>query len=306
MSNTSQPPQPLPVTRQDEIGELIGGFNRLLETLAQREEELRIAAVAFECQEGIVVMDADLRILRVNQAFTQITGYTQQEAQGQTIALLGSERYPASFYEAAWQEAKRAGAWKGEMWHRCKNGDDFPDQVTMTAVKDDLGQLTHYVVNLVDASDSRRHEQQRLLNEAAHRNLLVREVHHRIKNNLQGIIGMLRQFGQQYPQTAEPIMQAIGQVQGIAVIHGLRGRADPSSVQLCELTSVIAAEVSALWQTPVRVDLPLSGRAGPRHGSTRSGEVLDMSCHDHDAETMLPFLNPTRTGLPSSSKSQEK
>lgn len=383
LSDTQQPPQPLPIARADEIGQLIGGFNRLLETLAQREQdlkqserklstildnvdayiylkdpqsrylfanrpmreafgltledvvgqrdenfvdpdsvaqlrqhdrlaleegkifkseetvtrltdgrtstylsvkiplyndagdiyalcglstnitkrkrlesELRIAAVAFECREGIVVMDADLRILRVNQAFTLITGYTQAEVQGQTIAILGSERYPASFYEAAWHEAKRNGAWKGEMWHRCKNGDDFPDQVTMTAVHDDQGQLTHYVVNLVDASDNRRQEQQRLLNEAAHRNLLVREVHHRIKNNLQGITGLLRQFAQKHPETADTIHQAIGQVQGISVIHGLQGRAVTSSVRLCELTRAIADEVQNLWQAPVTLDLP--------------------------------------------------
>lgn len=387
LSDTQQPPQPLPIARADEIGQLIGGFNRLLETLAQREQdlkqserklstildnvdafiylkdpqsrylfvnrpmgeaygsamedilgqtaekfldadsvvqvrqddrlvmeegkivraeetttllkggstatyltvkiplyndageihalcglsaditerkrleaELRIAAVAFECQEGIVVLDADLRILRVNQAFTKITGYAQQEVQGQTIAFFSSERYPASFYDAAWQEAKRGGAWKGEMWHRRKNGNDFPDHVTMTAVNDDQGQLTHYVVNLVDASDHRRQEQQRLLNEAAHRNLLVREVHQRIKNNLQGITGLLRQFAQKHPETAEPFRQAIGQVQGISVIHGLQGRAVASSVRLCELTRAIADEVQNLWQAPVTLDIPPAWR----------------------------------------------
>lgn len=383
MSNTSQPPQPLPVIRHDEIGQLIGGFNRLLETLAQREEaltrsehklstildnvdafiyvkdlqgrylfanhpvrelfglptdqipgqtdetifdantvaqvrehdrlvleegktfkaeettthlrdgrtttylsvkiplrneaneiyalcgistditarkqaeeELRIAAIAFECQEGMAVMDADSRILRVNRAFMQITGYSQQEAQGRTPAIFRSDRHPASFYEENWCQAKHKGIWQGEMWFQRKSGEQYPARIAVTAVTDEINEITHYVGNLTDATNIQRQEEERLANEAEHRDTLIREVHHRIKNNLQGIIGMLRQFGQQYPQTAEPIMQAIGQVQGISVIHGLRGRADPSSVQLCELTSVIAAEVSALWQTPIHVDLP--------------------------------------------------
>lgn len=383
LSDSNQPPQPLPVARPDEIGQLIDGFNRLLETLAQREQalklsehklstildnvdafiylkdpqsryqfanrpmlqalgltmediqgqadanfvdadtvvqlrrhdrqaleegkivrseetvrrrkggpsstylsvkiplyddsgriyalcglstditerkhaeaELRIAAVAFECQEGIVVLDADLKILRVNQAFTQITGYAQHEVQGQTTAFLGSERYPASFYDAVWLQTGRMGAWKGEMWHRRKNGEDFPDNVIVTAVMDEGGRLTHYVVNLSDATDSRRHEQQRLLNEAAHRNTLVREVHHRIKNNLQGITGLLRQFAQKHPEAAEPVQQAIGQVQGISIIHGLQGRGVISSVRVCELTRAIADEIQNLWQTCVTLDIP--------------------------------------------------
>lgn len=383
MSASNQPPQPLPIGRQDEIGLLIGGFNRLLETLAQREETLarsehklstildnvdasiylkdlqgrylfanrpvrelfglsttqilgqtdenifdantvaqvrehdrlvleegktykseeitthlkdgrtttylsvkiplrneaneiyalcgistditarkqaeeerRIAAIAFECQEGLAVMDANSNFLRVNQAFTQITGYSQQELQGKTSAILRSNRHPASFYEENWREARRNGLWQGELRFRRKSGKDFPAWVTLAAVKDEVNEITHYVGTLTDATNLQLQEEKRLTNEAEHRDTLIREVHHRIKNNLQGIIGILRQFAQQHPQTAEPIMQAIGQVQGVSVIHGLRGRTDPSSVQLCELTSVIAAEVSALWQTPVRVDLP--------------------------------------------------
>jgi len=68
----------------------------------QAEEQLRIAAIAFECREGIVVMDANLKILRVNRAFTQITGYSQQEVQGKTTATFRSDRHPASFYDTVW------------------------------------------------------------------------------------------------------------------------------------------------------------------------------------------------------------
>ena len=236
---------------------LVGmSLSAYLAELQRTADSRRIAAIAFECQEGIVVMDAEGSILRVNQAFTSITGYTQDEAQGQTTAMLRSDRHSAAFYDAVRDEARRCGSWQGEMWHRRKNGEDYPDRVTFTAVRDDQGQVTHFVGNFTDATTARLQEQQRLHNESLHRDALVREVHHRIKNSLQGIIGVLRQCAQNYPQTAEPIRQAIGQVQGISVIHGLRGQSNPSSVQLCELTQAIASEVSALWQAPVAVDLP--------------------------------------------------
>jgi PAS domain S-box-containing protein len=86
--------------------------------------------------------------------------------------------------------------------------------------------------------------------------LLVREVHHRIKNNLQGIVGVLRQYAEKHPLTADPINQAISQVQSIAVIHGLQGRSTLSSVRLCELTNAIASGVESIWQQPVTVDIP--------------------------------------------------
>lgn len=222
----------------------------------QTEEELRIAAIAFECQEGIVVMDENLRILRVNQAFTHITGYSREEIQGRTPGFARSDRHPASVYDAAWDEARCTGAWQGELWHRRKNGENYLSRTAITAVRDNNGWITHFVGNFTDVTSKHLQEQQRLHHETAHRNLLVREVHHRIKNNLQGITGILSLFAQQYPETAVPIHQAIGQVQSISVIHGLQGRAVISSVRLCELTGAIADEIQNLWQTPVTVGIP--------------------------------------------------
>jgi len=221
----------------------------------QAEDERRIAAIAFECQEGILVMDANRKILRVNQAFTRITGYTQQEVEGKTPTILRPKRHPASFYDDVWRDINRAGAWQGDMWQRRKNGEEYPARVTTTVVRNKTGQLTHYVGNVTDVTHSQQQEQQRLRNETAHRNTLVNEVHHRIKNNLQGITGLLRQFAKKHPETSHLIHQAIGQVQGISVIHGLQGRALSSSVRLCELTGAIADEAQNLWQTPVTLEL---------------------------------------------------
>jgi len=91
-----------------------------------------------------------------------------------------------------------------------------------------------------------------------HRDALIREIHHRIKNNLQGITGLLRQLANSHPETAESINQTIGQVQSIAAIHGLQERAPISNVRLHELTEAVAAGVGSLWQRPVAVEIPPS------------------------------------------------
>lgn len=124
------------------------------------EEELRIAATAFESQEGIFVTDAAGKILRVNQAFTRITGYTAQEAVGQNPRLLSSGRHDAAFYAAMWGRIIRNGSWQGEIWDRKKSGQVYPEGVTISAVKDDAGQVTHYVATFTDITERKLMEDQ--------------------------------------------------------------------------------------------------------------------------------------------------
>lgn len=221
------------------------------------EEKRRFVAIAMECQDGILVMDATLSILWVNQAFTTITGFPEQVVVGKTIASLKKHPCATSFLERVWTEMGRVGIWKGEtVWQRYESGAEYPVRITITKVWDEAAQVAHYVGQFTDAALYQQQEVQRLFNEAAYRKTLVREVHHRIKNNLQGITGILRQFAEQYPAATEPVNQAIGQVKSISVIHGLLGRAVASSVRLCELTSAIAEEIQALWQTPIVMDIP--------------------------------------------------
>ncbi|WP_296697449.1 bifunctional diguanylate cyclase/phosphodiesterase [Rhodoferax sp.] len=109
------------------------------------EEHLRIAAVAFESDEGMVITDCDGVILRVNQSFSAITGYSAAEALGQSMNLLRSGRQDDSFYKAMWTRIRQAGTWQGEMWNRRKNGEIYPEWLTVTAVRAGQGEVTHYV-----------------------------------------------------------------------------------------------------------------------------------------------------------------
>ncbi|MCF8197581.1 MAG: diguanylate cyclase [Sulfuritalea sp.] len=164
-SKSDLPPQPLAIVQQDEIGDLIAGFNRLLTTLNQREEslraaeaELRIAAVAFESQDGMVITDSSGKILRVNKSFTEITGYSAEEAIGQTPALLKSGRHDAQFYAEMWERIHRTGSWQGEIWDKRKNGEIYPKWLSITAVKPDDGAVTHYVGSQIDITERKATE----------------------------------------------------------------------------------------------------------------------------------------------------
>ncbi len=108
---------------------------------------------------------------------------------------------------------------------------------------------------LVDVTDLRQREIKRLQDERLQREALVREVHHRIKNNLQGIAGLLRQFEYAAPETREAMTQAISQVQSIAVIHGLQGQGATEQVRIEALVRAIAQTIETLWLSPIVVQV---------------------------------------------------
>ncbi len=122
--------------------------------------DLRIAATAFESQEGMFITDANSVILRINQAFTDITGYTSEETLGQTPSLLQSDRHDAAFYAAMHESLREHDTWQGEIWNRRKDGAVFPEWLTISSVKDEQGQLTHYVATLTDISERKEAEEQ--------------------------------------------------------------------------------------------------------------------------------------------------
>jgi PAS domain S-box-containing protein len=219
------------------------------------EQDLRIAAIAFESQEGMLVASADHVILRVNQAFTQITGYSAHEIVGVAESFVHSEEQDADFHVKVFDTVHSTGRWQGESWIQHKNGELVAVWGTLTEVCDERQRVTHYVRTLTDITHLKQQQQHRLKQEAQLRDALVREVHHRIKNNLQGVTGVLRQYSHKHPETIEPMNQAIAQVQSIAAIHGLRGRNVSGEVLLHELLSAVAAGVQSIWHIRIDVDV---------------------------------------------------
>jgi PAS domain S-box-containing protein len=124
----------------------------------QAEEQIHIAATAFESQEGMMVTDSNSVILRVNRAFTEMTGYTAEEVVGQTPHLLSSGRHDADFYREMWDAILRTGGWQGEIWDRRKNGEVYPKWLTISTVKDDVGATTHFVGTHYDMTERKNSE----------------------------------------------------------------------------------------------------------------------------------------------------
>ncbi len=114
------------------------------------EINLRIAASAFESDEGILVTNAGNEILRVNRRFSAITGFSAEEAVGQDPRMLGSGRHGADFFSSMWDAISRNGTWEGDVWNRRKNGEDFPAHLIITAIRDGDGKVVNYVGTFSD------------------------------------------------------------------------------------------------------------------------------------------------------------
>lgn len=123
------------------------------------DTDLRITAAAFESQEAMMVTDANSIILRINQAFTNTTGYSAQEAVGQTPRILSSGRHDVDFYRSMWASIQREGVWKGEIWDRRKNGEIYPKWLTISAVKDRTGKVTNYIGTHYDITEQKKSQE---------------------------------------------------------------------------------------------------------------------------------------------------
>jgi diguanylate cyclase (GGDEF)-like protein/PAS domain S-box-containing protein len=121
---------------------------QLLTELAARklaEDELRIAAIAFDSQMAMIVTDPNGTILRINKAFTGLTGYSEEELLGHNPRLQKSGQHDKAFFQAMWDTLKQTGYWQGGIWNRHKNGNIYPKWLTISAVIGTDGGATHYV-----------------------------------------------------------------------------------------------------------------------------------------------------------------
>ena len=130
-------------------------FCRDITERKQAEEMLRIGAIAFESQSGMIVTAPNSVILRVNRAFTKLTGYSAQEAIGQTPQMLSSGRHDKGFFKAMWGTLKKTGHWQGEIWNRRKNGMIVAEWLTISAVTAPDGSITHYIGTFSDITENK-------------------------------------------------------------------------------------------------------------------------------------------------------
>ncbi|WP_108446313.1 EAL domain-containing protein [Halomonas denitrificans] len=166
----------------DGAGEVVGllGFQELLagaehlyledlrealeqrdQALAQSRRNLQLAERVIDSSlEGIIITDARTRIEFVNPAFTHLTGYSLEEATGRTPAMLSSGRHGPDFYQRMWQALQEHGYWRGEVWNRRKNGQLYLELLTITAIRDDQGEISNYAALFSDITNIRENEEQ--------------------------------------------------------------------------------------------------------------------------------------------------
>ncbi|MBF0256449.1 MAG: EAL domain-containing protein [Gammaproteobacteria bacterium] len=183
----------LAVRGKDELAELTACFNRMagqilqdhaqlsqankdlaaeVEQRRQAEAGLRLSASVFtSAREGITITKPDGSIIDVNQAFSDITGYSREEIIGQNPRLLHSGLHDEAFYRQMWTSLLQTGCWSGEIWNRHKNGELIAEILTISTVHDAEGQVSHYVALFSDISAQKAHEAQ--LEHAAHYDVLT-------------------------------------------------------------------------------------------------------------------------------------
>lgn len=144
-------------------GGMISGGIAIVQDITERKQAeagLRIAATAFESQEGMLITDANALILRVNRAFTDITGYSFEEVIGKNPNILSAGLQDAEFYAAMWENLNTTGSWAGEIWNRRKCGEIYPEHLTVSAVKDQHGVVINYVATFSDITHRKAAEEE--------------------------------------------------------------------------------------------------------------------------------------------------
>ena len=142
----------------EDINQLRERLNAVEAQLQAADAELRIAAVLFETQEAVIVTNARGIIVRVNQAFSDSTGYSSEEIVGKTPQVLKSGHHDAAFYGKMWENIRNTGRWEGEIWDRRKNGEVFLKRTAICAVADAAGVIANYVAIYTDITERRRAE----------------------------------------------------------------------------------------------------------------------------------------------------
>ncbi|BCG65765.1 MAG: hypothetical protein methR_P3621 [Methyloprofundus sp.] len=124
------------------------------------ELDMQLAAQVFEHSlEGIVITNADNEIVQTNKAFSELTGYSRAEVLGKTPNILSSGLQDEAFYRSMWQTIHEQGIWQGEVYNRRKNGEIYPEWLSITTVKDTAQQITHYIAVFSDITEKKRAEQ---------------------------------------------------------------------------------------------------------------------------------------------------
>jgi diguanylate cyclase (GGDEF)-like protein/PAS domain S-box-containing protein len=155
------------VTSTDEAGHLLAALKDMTGNLATTIGELQLAAAVFDSSlDAIVITDSQGTILKANAAATRVTGYSADELLGRNPRIFQSGRHDRAFYAELWRSVMQDGRWQGEIYNRRKNGEVFPELLSISVIRDERGAIGNYISIFIDISAQK--EAERRLDYMAH------------------------------------------------------------------------------------------------------------------------------------------
>jgi PAS domain S-box-containing protein len=202
------------------IGEDISEHAAAREAALQAERELRLLAFTLNCaKDAFVITDLDNTILYVNQSFLDTYGYAEEELIGRNITLLRSHSVPREL-TAEIRATTRTGGWSGEIVNRRKDGSEFPVELWTSVVRNDAGEPVA-LVGVAREITERKIAEERIRATLKEKDVLLKEIHHRVKNNLQVITSLLNLQATKVddPATFAALKESQNRVRSMALVH---------------------------------------------------------------------------------------
>jgi PAS domain S-box-containing protein len=226
---------------------------RRLAAEAVQVSETKYRLLMEQAAEAVIVADMTGTILEANSRAVALLGYEEDELQGRNVSMIhpAAEMHHVAESFAAHERLDRVEILETQVL--TKQGRKVPVGISSKAIL--LAGRKVAMGIFRDLSEQHQRDAQRRHEEEAHRDALVREVHHRIKNSLQGVTGILRELAQRKPEMTSDLDTVISQIGSIALVHGISGAESGGRVTLCALVADITRNARMLWQRDIVVDI---------------------------------------------------
>ncbi|MFZ2302866.1 MAG: PAS domain S-box protein [Gallionella sp.] len=246
-------------------GEVVGAvvtFIDITERILAQEKLLTLSRAVENSPASVVITDPDGNIEYVNPKFTQVTGYTAQEAIGQNPRILKSGDFSAKFYEKLWQTILAGNVWQGEFHNKKKNGDSYFEAATISPIRDDKGNIAHFVAVKEDVTERKRYEQELKKSMAAAeaanqaKSEFLANMSHEIRTPMNAIIGfshlclqnelapMQRDYLEKVYRSANSLLGIINDILDFSKIEAGKMEVEKTPFQLDNVLSGVAAVTS--------------------------------------------------------------